>query len=331
MLNLKKSRVVVTGAGGFIGSHLTERLIAEAAHVRALVHYNSRNSWGHLESLSPKKKKNVEVLLGDITDSGFMESCASGADVVFHLAALIGIPFSYHAPELYIKTNIVGTHNVLKASLKGGVSKVVHTSTSEVYGTAKYVPIDEQHPLQGQSPYSATKIGADKIAESYFLAFELPVAILRPFNTYGPRQSARAIIPTIISQVLNGRTVRLGSLKPIRDLTYVGDTVDAFIAIARTKASVGEVVNTGYGKGITIGELAVRIAGVVGRKGMKIVTESQRIRPKASEVYRLICDNRKAKNLIDWQPRTSIEKGLRQAVEYIKKNKNLYKPVDYNI
>ena len=219
MKNLKKCTVLVTGAGGFIGSHLTEMLIGQAACVRAMVHYNSRGDWGNLEFLPSSKKKDLEVLSGDIADAGFVTSCIRGCDVVFHLAALIGIPFSYRAPEYYIKTNIIGTHNVLRAALGEDVSKVVHTSTSETYGTARYVPIDERHPLQGQSPYSASKIGADKIAESYFLSFGLPVVTLRPFNTYGPRQSARAVIPTIISQLLSGSTVRLGSLKPVRDMT----------------------------------------------------------------------------------------------------------------
>jgi NAD dependent epimerase/dehydratase len=331
MLNIRRSTVLVTGAGGFIGSHLTERLIDEAAHVRALVHYNSRNSWGYLEGLPAQKKKNIEVVSGDITDAGFMESAVNGCDVVFHLAALIGIPFSYLAPEFYIKTNIEGTHNVLRACLKAGVRKIVHTSTSETYGTARYVPIDEGHPLQGQSPYSASKIGADKIAESYFLSFGLPVAILRPFNTYGPRQSARAVIPTIICQLLRGSTIHLGSLKPVRDLTYVGDTVGAFLAVARSDDSMGEVVNSGNGKGITIGNLAEKIAELMGKKRVRLITDEKRVRPEASEVYQLVCDNGKAKALLGWQPKISLDKGLRSTIAYVKRHKEIYKAEAYNV
>jgi NAD dependent epimerase/dehydratase len=329
MIDLKKSKMLVTGAGGFIGSHLTEKFIKEASHVRALVRYNSRNHWGYLESLSQEKQGNVEVLMGDIADYGFVKSCVRGCDCVFHLAALIGIPFSYHAPEFYIKTNIVGTHNVLRACREEGVSKIVHTSTSEVYGTARYVPINEQHPLQGQSPYSATKIGADKIAESYFLSFGLPVAILRPFNTYGPRQSARAIVPTIISQLLNGPTVHLGSVGPVRDLTYVSDTVEAFAAIAKSNMSVGEVINVGCGEGISIEELASKIAGIIGIDEVKVVGDSRRVRPESSEVYRLICDSSKAKKLLGWEPRITIEEGLKLTVSYIRGNRHLYKPEMY--
>lgn len=331
MRNLKKCTVLVTGAGGFIGSHLTERLIEEAGSVRALVHYNSRTSWGHLESLSPEKKKNVEVILGDVADSGFVHSCVKGCDVVFHLAALIGIPFSYHAPELYIKTNIIGTHNVLRACLEEGVRKVVHTSTSEVYGTAKYVPIDEGHPLQGQSPYSASKIGADKIAESYYLSFKLPVATLRPFNTYGPRQSARAVIPTIITQLLEGPTVRLGSLDPVRDLTFVTDTAAAFVAVAASDRTVGEVVNSGSGQGIRIGDLLDLIARIMGRGRVRVVADPGRVRPAKSEVMRLVCDNRKALALTGWRPRVSIAMGLKRAIEHIAKHPDLYTPGSYAV
>ena len=316
-MNLGRAVVGVTGAGGFIGSRLTERLIGEAARVRALVRYNSRNDRGHLESLPPAKKKNVEVVPGDITDAGCVREFVKGCDVVYHLAALIGIPYSYRAPESYVAVNVVGTHNVLRACLDGGVAKVVHTSTSEVYGTARYVPIDENHPLQGQSPYSATKIAADKLAESYFLSFNLPVATLRPFNTYGPRQSARAVVPAIVGQLLSGTTVRLGALDPVRDLTYVDDTVDAFLAVARADAATGEVINVGSGKGIAVGDLAREIARLMGKKRLRVVIEPARKRPGASEVMRLICDNRKAKRLLGWEPRIPLAEGLARTIEYI--------------
>lgn len=331
MKKISKCTVLVTGAGGFIGSHLAERLVGKAARVRAMVHYNSRGNWGNLEYLSPAKKKSLEVVSGDIADAGFVKSCVEGCDVVFHLAALIGIPFSYLAPEYYIKTNIIGTHNVLRAALDEGVSKVVHTSTSETYGTARYVPIDEKHPLQGQSPYSASKIGADKIAESYFLSFGLPVATLRPFNTYGPRQSARAVIPTIITQLLAGPTLKLGSLDPVRDLTFVTDTADAFVAAAVSDRTAGELVNAGNGKGISIGELVTLIADIMGRTRMKVVTDPKRVRPDKSEVMRLICDNRKIRELAGWRPRVSIRAGLKKTVDYVRKHRDSYKPDVYAV
>ena len=331
MKKLNRCTVLVTGAGGFIGSHLAEMLVGEAARVRAMVHYNSRGDWGNLEFLPPAKKKHLEVVAGDLADAGFVRGCVRGCDIVFHLAALIGIPFSYLAPEYYIQTNIEGTHRVLRAALEEGVSRVVHTSTSETYGTARYVPIDEKHPLQGQSPYSATKIGADKIAESYHLSFGLPVATLRPFNTYGPRQSARAVIPTIITQLLEGSTVRLGSLAPVRDLTFVTDTAAAFIAVAQSDRVIGEVVNAGSGAGIRIGDLLDLIARLMGRERVRVVADRGRVRPDKSEVMRLVCDNRKILALAGWRPRVSLEEGLRRTIGHIEKHRDRYKPWAYAV
>lgn len=323
-MDLGRCVVGVTGAGGFIGSHLAGRLVGEAARVRALVRYNSRNDRGHLGSLPAARGREVEVMAGDITDAGRVGRFAGGCDVVFHLAALVGIPYSYHAPESYVAVNVVGTHNVLRACLEAGVAKVVHTSTSEVYGTARHVPMDENHPLQGQSPYSATKIAADKLAESYFLSFGLPVTTVRPFNAYGPRQSARAVVPAIIGQLLSGPTVRLGALDPVRDFTYVDDTVDAFIAAARADGLAGEVINVGSGAGISVGDLAAEIARLMGRKRVRVVTEEGRKRPAASEVRRLVCDNRKAKRLLGWEPRTPLPRGLARTIGYYETNRALY-------
>lgn len=331
MKRLDRCRVLVTGAGGFIGSHLAELLVGEAAHVRAMVHYNSRGDLGNLRFLPPAKRMDIEVVAGDLADAGFVRTCVKGCDVVFHLAALIGIPFSYLAPEYYIQTNIEGTHRVLRAALDEGVSRVVHTSTSEAYGTAQYVPIDEKHPLQGQSPYSATKIGADKIAESYHLSFGLPVATLRPFNTYGPRQSARAVIPTIISQLFEGATVRLGSLDPVRDLTFVTDTAAAFVAVAASDRALGQVVNAGNGKGIRIGDLLGLIARLMGREKVRVVADAVRVRPDRSEVMRLVCDNRKILALAGWKPRVSLEEGLRRTIRHIGKHRDRYAPKSYAV
>ena len=278
-MSLKQKKILVTGAGGFIGSHLTEELVKIGADVKAFVHYNSRNDWGLLEYLPDTIKNEVDFFSGDIQDSIAVRKAVKDIDVVFHLAALIGIPYSYIAPDSYINTNIKGTLNVMQACLEEGVEKVVHTSTSEVYGTANYVPIDEKHPLQGQSPYSASKIGADKIAESYNLSFNLPVATIRPFNTFGPRQSARAIIPTIISQALSSGIIQLGSLTPLRDFTYVKDTVDGYIKIAESPKSIGEVINTGNGKSITIGELTEKIISLIDKPDVQISCDEKRIRP----------------------------------------------------
>lgn len=330
-LNWTKKSVLVTGAGGFIGSHLTEELVGIGAEVISFIHYNSRSDWGLLEFLPENVKHEINVFPGDVQDTTSVKKAVKDIDVVFHLAALIGIPYSYIAPESYINTNIKGTLNVMQACLEEGVEKVVHTSTSEVYGTAKYVPIDEKHPLQGQSPYSASKIGADEIVESYYLSFNLPVATMRPFNTFGPRQSARAVIPTIISQALSSGVIELGSLTPIRDLTYVKDTVNGFIKVAESPKSIGEVINTGNGTGITIGELSEKITSLIEIPGLKVFVDEKRIRPEKSEVMELICDNSKAKKLLGWEPKYSLEEGLRETINWIKEHKKLYKPGIYNV
>jgi NAD dependent epimerase/dehydratase len=325
------SKVLVTGAGGFIGSHLVEQLVRRGDQVRALVHYNSRNNWGCLEFLPEVVKSNLEVVSGDVTDPFGVRKAVEGCETVFHLAALIGIPYSYLAPQSYVNTNVLGTLNVMQACLDCKVMKVVHTSTSETYGTAIYTPIDERHPLQGQSPYSASKIGADMIAESYCRSFRLPVATIRPFNTYGPRQSARAVIPAIISQVITGqKQIKLGSLSPIRDLNFVGDTVRAFVQISESARSVGEVINVGYGKGISIGELAKTIADLMGRD-VKVVSDAKRVRPENSEVFKLVCANSKAKDLAGWQPSYSLKDGLKETIAFIETHMHLYKADSYNV
>lgn len=328
-MNIKNKTVVVTGAGGFIPSHLTEELVRRGADVKALVHYNSRNDYGLLRLADPELVGNVEIALGDITDPYYVKQVTKDADVVFHLAALIGIPYSYVAPEQYVNVNIKGTLNVLQAALENGVDKLVHTSTSETYGTAIYTPIDESHPLQGQSPYSASKIGADKLAESYYLSFDLPVATIRPFNTFGPRQSARAVIPTIISQALVKDEIHVGSLNPVRDMTFVSDTVNGFIAVATSERSVGEVINVGTGKGHTIGDILDSVLRIVGKEDLKIIEDAQRVRPVKSEVMELICDNSKAKKLAGWEPHYTLEEGLRLTVEWFREHKNLYETKGY--
>jgi len=329
-MNWTNKQILITGAGGFIGSHLTERLVTLGAKARALVHYNSRNDWGLLELVPNQIKKEIEVITGDIQDPFAMQKAVKDCEVVFHLAALIAIPYSYRAPSTYVDTNIRGTLNVMEACLSAGVSKVVHTSTSETYGTAIYTPIDEHHPLQGQSPYSASKIGADKIAESYWLSFELPVATIRPFNTYGPRQSARAVIPTIISQALTSDQIHLGSLEPVRDLNFVQDTVTGFIRIAEAEQAVGEVINIGYGEGITIGELAHKIFKLL-KQEVAIITDDTRIRPLKSEVLKLICNNQKAKTLTGWQPEHTLEQGLTTTIAFIRDHLKNYKTEIYNV
>ena len=329
----KINKVLVTGADGFIGSHLVESLLDAGADVKAFVYYNSFGSWGWLDTLPKKLLRNIEIFAGDIRDPNGVRQAVRGADTVFHLAALIGIPFSYHSPDSYVDTNVKGTLNVLQAARDLGTGKVIVTSTSEVYGTARYAPIDEKHPLQGQSPYSASKIGADKIAESFHLSFGLPVVTARPFNTYGPRQSARAIIPTIITQLLAGaKEIKLGSLSPTRDLNYVKDTCAGFLALARSSEAVGEPVNIGSGREISVGELAGLIMKVAGRKAV-IRTEKARKRPSGSEVERLLCDNSRITGLTGWKPRVSIAEGLKRTVEWFRDPKNAagYKWDVYNV
>ena len=322
-------KVLVTGAGGFIGSHVTERLVHAGAQVRALVHYNSRNDWGMLELLPEELLNHIEVFPGDLTDPILVNRAVAGCQVVFHLGALIAIPYSYQAPRQFVDTNVVGTLNVLQACLDAEVDKVVHTSTSETYGSARYSPMDEAHPLQGQSPYAASKIAADKLAESFYCSFGLPVATIRPFNTFGPRQSARAIIPTIISQALAGRTIKLGLLSPVRDFTFVADTGLAFMKIAESEESVGQVFNIGTGCGVTIGELAKTIIKLFD-EGKLIVTDQERLRPTKSEVTRLICDSTKARTILRWEPQYTLEQGLRHTVEYIRSQLTRYKPRIFN-
>ena len=328
-MNWSKKSVLVTGAGGFIGSHLTEHLMDLNANVNAFVRYNSRNDWGLLELLPKDKLDEIEVIMGDLKDADAVRHAAKNIDIIFHLGSLIAIPYSYLHPRETIETNILGALNVLTAAKENYIEKVVHTSTSEVYGTAKYVPIDENHPLQGQSPYSASKIGADKIAESFYRSFGLPVAIIRPFNTYGERQSARAVIPTIITQTLTKGKIFLGSLHPTRDYTYVKDVVEGFIKVAESPKSVGEVINIGSNFEISIGALANKIVSLIG-KNAEIITDSARVRPQDSEVERLWCDNTKAKRLLGWEPKTPLEEGLKKAIEWISEHIDLYKPEIYN-
>jgi len=322
--------VLVTGAGGFIGSHLVERLVKLGARVRALVRYNSRNDWGLLELLPTPIKNEIEVVLGDLTDPHSTTRVVQGQEIIFHLAALIGIPYSYIAPAHYIASNCGGTLNLLEAARQQGVERFVHTSTSETYGTAQYTPIDEAHPLRGQSPYAASKIGADKLAESYYLSFGVPVVTLRPFNTFGPRQSGRAIVPTIICQGLSGNVIRLGRLTPIRDLTFVSDTVEGFIKGAECPEAIGELFNLGSGRSITIGELAQQIISLLGC-GKEIIAEDERLRPEASEVMELLCNSGKAQKMLGWEPRVSLEEGLGRTVSYIRDHLHHYKPQLYNV
>ncbi len=324
-----KKKILVTGAGGFIGSYLTEKLYSRGYAVKAFVHYNSRNSWGWLESL--KCKEYIEIISGDIRDTDIVRSAICDVDIVFHLAALIGIPYSYHSPEAYVETNIKGSLNILQAAKDSGVKKVVVTSTSEVYGTAQVVPITESHPVNPQSPYAATKAAADLLALSFYRSFNLPVVVVRPFNTYGPRQSARAVIPTIIVQILNGKKkIRLGALTPTRDLTYVEDIVDGFIRAGECPGAIGEIINLGSNSEISIGDLAQLISKYLD-KNIEIESEQDRKRPEKSEVERLIADNTKAKQILNWAPKCSLEKGLKKTIEWFKENKDIYKSEIYNV
>lgn len=324
-------RVLVTGAGGFIGSHLVEMLSMDGYEVRALVHYNSKGSWGYLDEVAPEVMGNVEVKLGDVMDATSVRSMVSGCDVVYHLAALIGIPYSYAAPASYVATNVAGTLNILEACRGSKIRRVVVTSTSEVYGTAQYAPIDEQHPLQAQSPYSATKIAADKLAESYFRSFGLPVVVLRPFNTYGPRQSARAIIPTIMSQALAGAAeIEIGNPEPKRDLTFVEDTAKAFVLAGAAEGVEGEVIHFGSGKTISIAALAEKCTAAAGSRA-RIVSKSERHRPEQSEVQLLLCNAEKAHKLLKWSPQISLESGLSRTAAYVKSHLQEYRTSQYVI
>ncbi|OIO38520.1 MAG: NAD-dependent dehydratase [Candidatus Omnitrophica bacterium CG1_02_49_16] len=326
-MNLKNKRVLVTGADGFIGSHLVEQLVSDGYQVRAFVFYNSFNSWGWLDSSPKKIKKSLDVFSGDIRDPHGVRKAMTGCSSVLHLAALIGIPYSYHSPDTYIDTNIKGTLNVLQAARELGIKKVVHTSTSEVYGTARFVPITEDHPLAGQSPYSASKIGADQLALSFYYSFDTPVTILRPFNTYGPRQSARAVIPTVITQIAGGkRKIKLGSLHPTRDFTYVKDTVRGFQSALESERTAGKVIQLGSNFEISIGETAKLIAEVMGVQ-ISIESDEERKRPEKSEVERLWADNAKAKRLIGWSPayagREGFRRGLAETVSWFTRADNL--------
>ena len=324
-------KVLVTGADGFIGSHLTESLLERGYEVKAFAYYNSFNTWGWLDTLPQEKLKEIEVFTGDIRDPNGVREAMKGADFVFHLAALIAIPFSYHSPDSYVDTNIKGTLNVLQAARQLETERVLVTSTSEVYGTAQYVPIDEKHPYQGQSPYSATKIGADRLAESFYRSFQLPVSIVRPFNTFGPRQSARAVIPTIISQLLAGKEeIKLGALTPTRDFNYVKDTAAGFIAVAESGQTVGEEINIATQQEISIGDLAKEIISQINPKA-EIICDEQRLRPEKSEVNRLLGSNEKIKRLTDWKQQYTFAEGISETIDWMRHNMNAYKTDIYNV
>jgi len=324
-------KVLVTGAEGFIGSHLVEQLLEKGFQVRAFTLYNSFNSWGWLDTLHKELLNEIEIFQGDVRDPNGVREAMSGIDEVYHLAALIAIPFSYHSPDTYVDTNIKGTLNVLQAARDFNTSRVMITSTSEVYGTAQYVPIDEKHPFQGQSPYSATKIGADRLAESFYRSFDMPISIVRPFNTYGPRQSARAVIPTIITQLLAGKEeIKLGALTPTRDFNYVKDTANGFIEIAKSKKTIGEEINIATQVEISIGQLASELIQQI-NPNAKIICDEQRLRPEKSEVNRLLGSNTKIQNLTDWKPHYTFQEGLAETIEFFKHNLNKYKTDIYNI
>jgi NAD dependent epimerase/dehydratase len=329
-MNWNDKKVLITGAGGFIASHLVERLVREGAQVRAFVRYNSRNDVGMLRTIAPEVFSQLELIRGDLRDVEAVRNAVRNTDTVFHLGALIAIPYSYVNPREVIDVNIMGTMNVLMAARDFGVRRVVHTSTSEVYGTAQYVPIDEAHPLQGQSPYSASKIGADKIAESFYRSFDVPVVTLRPFNAYGPRQSARAVIPTIITQALTRDEVKLGSLEPSRDFTFATDTANGFVRVAEAENVLGEEINLGNDNTIRIGDLVEKIFKIIG-KTPSVVTDPQRIRPGKSEVMKLWASNKKAREMIGWEPLVPLDEGLRQTIEWISTHIDLYRPDQYTV
>jgi NAD dependent epimerase/dehydratase len=326
-----KGKILVTGADGFIGSHLVEELLNSGYEVKAFVYYNSFNTWGWIDTFSEKQKDDLEIFTGDIRDPHAVREAVKGVDIIMHLAALIAIPYSYYAPDTYVDTNIKGTLNILNAARDEGNKRVLITSTSEVYGTAQYVPIDEKHPFQGQSPYSATKIGADRLAESFYRSFELPVTIVRPFNTFGPRQSARAVIPTIISQLLSGVTeIKLGSLEPTRDFNYVKDTVNGFIEILKSDKTIGEEINIATQREVSIGNLANELIKQI-NPNARIVCDEERLRPGKSEVERLLGSNKKIIELTNWKPNYSLEEGLKETIDWMKKNLDKYKIDIFNI
>jgi len=327
---LSGARVLITGAGGFIGSHLCEAALAHGAVVRAFVHYNSRNDWGLLEDLDRRQRKDIEVISGDLRDAGAVRRAVRNCDVVFHLGALIGIPYSYANPEDVVATNVLGTLNVLQAGLEAGIRRLVQTSTSEVYGTAQAVPMEENHPLNPQSPYAASKVGGDMLAMSYHRTYGLPVVIVRPFNAYGPRQSPRAVVPTIITQALASNTIRLGRLDPRRDLTYVLDTVRGFLAAAARPACVGQTIQIGSAREVSVSDLVTMIGAILGQP-LRVVGESRRRRPKASEVERLLASNRKAADLLDWHPEVPLERGLAETILWFQSHPDRYKHFLYNV
>ncbi len=324
-------KILVTGAEGFIGSHLTELLVKEGYDVRAMVQYNSFNNWGWIDTFDKEIKDKLDIFLGDVRDPNGVKVAMKDCDAVFHLAALIAIPYSYHSPDMYVDTNIKGTLNILQAGRDLGIERILVTSTSEVYGTARYVPIDEKHPYQGQSPYSATKIGADRLAESFYRSFNLPVTIVRPFNTFGPRQSARAVIPTIITQLLSGmEEIKLGSLTPTRDFNYVKDTARGFLEIYRSDRTIGEEINIATQKEISIGELADELIRQI-NPNARIICDEQRVRPEKSEVNRLLGSNEKIRRLTDWKPQYTFEEGLAETIEFLRHNLDKYKADIYNL
>lgn len=327
-MNWTETKVLVTGAGGFIGSHLTEHLTGLGADVCAFVRYNSRNDPGLLRLLPKESQEQVRFVMGDLKDADAVRSAVRDVEIVFHLGSLIAIPYSYIHPRETVETNVLGALNIFEAARDADIGKVVHTSTSEVYGTARYIPIDENHPLQGQSPYSASKIGADKLAESFYRSFDVPIATIRPFNTYGPRQSARAVIPTIIAQALTQEKVVLGATHTTRDYTFVGDLVRAFVLVAESPRTAGETVNVGSNSEISIGTVAEMVASLVGKE-IEVVTDSDRLRPEKSEVERLWCDNTRARDLLGWSPTVPLKEGLLQTIAWFREHLDLYSPGQY--
>ncbi len=326
---LKGKKVLVTGAGGFIGSHMVEYLLEKGAGVRAFVKYNGRGDLGMLSDIAEESRRSIEIIFGNICDPFFVRKAVDGCDYVFHLAALCGIPYSYVAPQDYVSVNIGGTVNVLEACRGAETPRMVATSTSETYGTAQYIPIDEKHPLRAQSPYAASKIGQDKIVESYHESFGMPVVTVKFFNTFGPRQSARAFIPTVIAQALTRDKLRLGALEPVRDMTYVRDSVEGYVKVGLCDDAIGREVNLGVGSGSSVGDIAKKILKILGKENMSIELDPRRVRPASSEVMRLISDNTVARNVCGWKPRFTLEEGLVETIEWIKRNISMYRPDEY--